>query len=125
MQIVKIKNTTRSDGPVIRAAACRSFLCQFKGLMFRRFLAADEGLLLVQKRDSRLDASIHMFFMRIDLAVIWIDSAGQVVDVRLAQRWHPAYLPAKPARYILETSKENLDVFRIGDYVQFTYENTA
>lgn len=123
MQIVKIKNTTRPDSRVIRAAACRSFLCQFKGLMFRRALAPDEGLLLVQKRDSRLDAGIHMFFMRIDLAVIWIDGARQVVDVRLAQRWHPAYLPVKPARYILETSVENLDVFRIGDYVQFTYEN--
>lgn len=93
--------------------------------MFRRFLERDEGLLLVQKRDSRLDAGIHMLFMRIDLAVIWIDSAGQVVDVHLAQRWHPAYLPVKPARFILETSVENLDVFRIGDYVQFSYENAV
>lgn len=93
--------------------------------MFRRSLAADEGLLLVQKRDSRLDASIHMFFMCIDLAVIWIDSSGQVVDTCLAKRWHPAYLPAKPASYILETSVKNLDVFQIGDYVRFTYENAS
>ena len=50
--------------------------------MFRRSLAVDEGLLLVQKRENRSESAIHMLFMFIDLTVVWINSAHQVVDVK-------------------------------------------
>jgi uncharacterized membrane protein (UPF0127 family) len=83
------------------------------------FLANCEGLLLVQQRDSRLEAAIHMFGMLMDLAVIWINTNMQVVDVRLAKRWHPLYIPKFPARYVLETTPERLQDFKIGDEIQF------
>lgn len=73
----------------------------------------------MQSRDSRLDSSIHMFAMWIDLAVIWITNAGEVVDVRLARRWRPAYFPRQAARYVLETSVAYIDDFHIGDKVSF------
>ena len=52
--------------------------------MFRSSLANDEGLLLVEARDSRLDTAIHMLFVPMDLAVIWINSKYSVVDTVLA-----------------------------------------
>jgi uncharacterized membrane protein (UPF0127 family) len=54
-----------------------------------------------------------------DLAVVWITDAGEVVDVRLARRWRPAYFPRRPARYVLEISPERLGDYQIGDKVQF------
>jgi uncharacterized membrane protein (UPF0127 family) len=60
-----------------------------------------------------------MLFVWIDLAVVWINTAQQVVDVRLARRWRPAYLPARPARYVLEISPEHLEDFCIGDQLHF------
>jgi uncharacterized membrane protein (UPF0127 family) len=54
-----------------------------------------------------------------DLAVAWINSAGEVVDVRLAKRWRPAYLPQRPARFVLEMAAAHLDDFHIGDKVRF------
>jgi uncharacterized membrane protein (UPF0127 family) len=87
--------------------------------MFRSKLEREEGLLLVEARDSRLDTSIHMLFVFMDLAVIWINSEYSVVDSVLARAWHPAYAPHQPARYILEIHPDRLDEFKIGDRVEF------
>lgn len=117
MQAVNIRNTAHPLKQPIIARYCTSFLCQLRGLTFRKSLPTEQGLLLVQKRDSLLDSSIHMMFVWIDLAVVWINSAGEVVDVRLARRWRPAYVPKRPARYILELNASRLDEFTIGDQV--------
>ena len=101
----------------LKAVYCDSFLCRFRGLMFRRNLSPEEGLLLVYNRDGRIDTSIHMLFMWIDLAVIWIDSSLKVVDTCHARRWRAAYLPNRPARYVLEANIERLDDFHVGDQV--------
>ena len=83
--------------------------------MFRRAIGAHEGLLMVQPRTDRMDAAIHMFFMRFDIAVIWADSELRVVDVQLARRWRPAYVPARAAKYVLEIHPDRLKDYSIGD----------
>jgi hypothetical protein len=88
-------------------------------LTFRREVKPEEGLLLVQQHDSRLDAAIHMLGVFTDLAITWINSSGEVVDVRLARRWRLVYVPNSPARYILETNLIRLQDFEIGDQVSF------
>lgn len=87
--------------------------------MFRARLSPDEGLLLVQKRDARLDSSIHMFFVPFDLNVVWINSAMRVVSKVLARAWRPAYLPEQPACYILEIHPERWDEYQVGERVEF------
>lgn len=89
--------------------------------MFRGRLAPDDGLLLVEGRDSRVDASIHMLFVPFDLAVFWISSANTVVDKVLAKSWWPAYFPNSAARYILELHPSRWDDYRIGEKVQFRH----
>lgn len=98
---------------------CDSFLCRLRGLMFRARLPIDEGLLLVEKRDSRLDTSIHMFFVPFDLAVIWINSEMTVVDKVIAKSWHPAYFPRSDAKYTLEIHPDRWADYEIGDRVEF------
>ena len=116
---VNLQNLTRPLVLPIQATYCTSFLCRLRGLTFRRRLPPDQGLLLVQSRDNRLDAAIHMMGVWINLAVIWINSAGEVVDVKLARRWRPFYIPRSPARYVLELAAERLGDFIIGDRIQF------
>ena len=118
MRRVTITNKTRLATVAIKAVYCDSFLCQLRGLMFRRSLGLQEGLLLVQKHDSKINAAIHMLFMWINLAVVWIDTAGKVVDVRLAQRWRLIYVPKSAARYILEMHADRIGDFEIGDQVE-------
>ena len=104
---------------MLRIKYCDTFLTQLRGFTFRSRLALDEGLLLVGTRDSRLDSSIHMFFVSFDLSVIWINSNMQVVDKVLARSWRPAYFSKQPAKYVLEVHTEKWDEFQIGDTVQF------
>ncbi len=87
--------------------------------MFRSSLPSDKGILLVEGRDSRLDTSIHMLFVFMDLAVIWINSEKVVVDTVLARSWRPAYMPSHPARYILEIHPSRLVEFSNGDHIEF------
>lgn len=87
--------------------------------MFRRHVNPNEGILLVSGHDSILDSTIHMFFCFTDLAVIWINTARQVVDVRLAKKWAPMYIPRRPARYVLEAHPSRLAEFHIGDQIDF------
>lgn len=104
----------------MRVQYCESFLCRLRGLTFRRNLARDEGLLLVQgRRDSRVDSSIHMLFVPFNLAVFWINTNMEVVDKAIAKSWKPAYFPSQPARFVLEIHPERWEDYQIGDAVEF------
>jgi len=116
---ISIENQTRRIKDGLRVKYCNTFLTQLRGFTFRSDLALDDGLVLVGKRDSRLDSSIHMFFVSFDLAVIWINSDMQVVDKILAKSWKPAYFSKMPARYVLEVHPDRWDEFQVGDRVQF------
>jgi uncharacterized membrane protein (UPF0127 family) len=119
MKYIKIVNQSHPPSKPILAKYCQSFLCQLRGLMFTKSLPENHGLLLVQNSDSRLNSSIHMMFMWMDLAVIWISSEYSVVDIVLARRWKMVYLPKKAAKYVLEIGVSNLRDFNIGDKVRF------
>jgi uncharacterized membrane protein (UPF0127 family) len=111
------KNRTVDAPPAIKY--CDTFLTQLRGLMFRPRLSRDEGLVLVGTRDSRLESSIHMFFVSFDLTVLWIDSNMKVVDKVLARSWRPMYFSKQPAKYVVEIHPERWGEFEVGDEVQF------
>jgi uncharacterized membrane protein (UPF0127 family) len=117
MQQVLVRNQTRPQVRPLSAGYCCSFFCRLRGLTFHPALGEGEGLLLVQQADSRLDAAIHMLGVWIDLAVVWINSARVVVDVRLAKRWRSVYIPRQPARFVLEIAPIRLQDFQIGDRI--------
>jgi hypothetical protein len=118
---VNIINQANQESKPILAEYCQSFFCQLRGLMFRKSLPENYGLLLVQKTESKINASIHMMFMWMDLAVIWINNDNVVVDLVRARRWKLAYVPKAAARYVLETSESHLADYRIGDKVQLVF----
>ena len=110
------------DNPAVspvRARYCNTFLSKLRGFTFRRRLEPDEGLVLVEKRDSRAATAIHMLFVWTDLAIAWIDSTNTVVDTVLAKSWRPFYTPSKPARYVLEVHPDRMADFPVGQKVQF------
>ena len=116
---INVLNLTKPINYPAHIGYCDSFLCRLRGLMFRSRLALDEGLLLVEKRDSRLDTSIHMFFVPFDLAVFWINSEMTIVDKIIAKSWRPAYIPKADAKYTLEMHPGRWSDYEIGDKVEF------
>jgi uncharacterized membrane protein (UPF0127 family) len=114
-----VENTNRKTGTPARIKYCDTFLTQLRGFTFHPRLSRDEGLILVGRRDSRLDSSIHMLFVAFDLAVFWINSDMQIVDKVLAKSWRPAYFSKKPAKYVLELHPERWEEYEIRETVQF------
>jgi uncharacterized membrane protein (UPF0127 family) len=119
MRRLEIYNETHPLFEPLQAGYCDSFLDRLKGLMFRTQLSPNEGIVLVEKSESRLNSAIHMFFMKFDISTIWVNTKGIVVDVKLARKWRPYYSPAVPARYTIETRPEYLSYFKIGDQLAF------
>jgi uncharacterized membrane protein (UPF0127 family) len=119
MNKILIHNLNRPDVKPIQAGYAVSFWSRLRGLTFRRELPEGEGILLVESKDSRVDNSIHMLMVFMDLGVIWINNDCQVVDTVLAKSWRPAYFPKEPARYVLEVNPLRLKDYQSGDRVRF------
>ena len=123
MKIVKITNSTRATRP-LKVRYCSSFLSKFMGLMFAKNLAPESGIILVNASESKIDSSIHMFFMRFDITTLWLDKNLVVVDKVLAKKWHPAYISRKPAQYVVETNVNRYSDFSVGDVLILSDENS-
>lgn len=102
-----------------RAKWCNSFASKLRGFTFRRQLQPTDGLVLVEKTNSKLSTSIHMLFVFFDLGVIWVNDTGEVVDQLVAKPWRLSYVPAAPARYVIEAHPTVLQKVKIGDHVRF------
>ena len=102
-----------------RVKWCASFGPKLRGLMFRRALPADEGLVLAESRSGIAATSIHMFFVPFDIAAVWLDENFQVVHTVLAKSWRPYYAAPKPARYVLEGPPSLLTRVAVGETLHF------
>ena len=104
---------------VERARWCNGFASKLRGFLFRRALDDGEGLVLVEKRDSRMSTAIHMLFVFLDLGVVWVNGEGEVVDTVRARPWRLSYAPQAPARYVIEAHPDVLHEVAVGNHVRF------
>jgi uncharacterized protein len=102
-----------------RTRLCIGFWCHFKGLQLVPRLPEDEGLLFVTGFEGKAHTSIHMFFMRFPIAVVWLNAQGKVVDKAYAKPWRPAYAPRDPARYYVEANPSLLERVNVGDTLRW------
>ena len=92
--------------------------------MFTKEIAPDGGIIMDEKTATRMNSSIHMLFMNFEIAVIWLDQNLVVVDTVLAKPWALAYVPKKPARYVIELHPSRLGDFSNGDQVELAGEES-
>jgi len=109
-----IVNLSRSGEQIAKVRWCQSFLCRLRGLTFRRSLEQDEGLLLVERSESRSNTAIHMWMVLFPITAVWLDKDFHVVDMKLAKPWR-VYIPSEPAMYVLEGSAEMMQRLSLGD----------
>ena len=116
---LQIRNLTHPLPQPLTVRSCDDFRCRFLGLMGRRDLPRENGLLFRWSRAGRVDTAIHMLFMRFPIAVIWLDTTGRVVDLRHARPWLNFLIPRAPAQYVLELHTERLIDFSLGDQIEW------
>ena len=99
----------------IQIKFCESVISRLKGLMFSKQILLDQGVILVENKESRINTSIHMMFMNFNLTVLWLDKELIIVDKVLAKRWVPIYMPKFRAKYVVELHSNQFSNFSIGD----------
>ena len=118
MKKVKVRNSS-PPFTVVNVKYCDTFLSRFLGLMFSRKLEHNSGVILVDKKETKKNASIHMMFMNFDITVLWLDNEKVIVDKVLARKWAPIYVPKKPSKYVIELHHSMFSVYSIGDKLVF------
>lgn len=111
VQLSKIDKTEQ----IIHVKYCDTFWLKFMGLMFSKDLQPEVGLIIVENTESRLNTSIHMFFMNYDITVLWLDKDLVIVDKALAKKWKPYYASKKPAQYVVELHASRFSDFAEGE----------
>lgn len=114
---VLLLNETKPFTKKLYVTVCDGFFTKFRGLMFRKTLDHEEGILLTETSDSVINSSIHMIFMNFNIAVIWLNSSLVVVDKTIARKGFRFYFPQKPSMYTLEIHPDRIEDFNIGDKV--------
>jgi uncharacterized membrane protein (UPF0127 family) len=117
------ENETQDLTLVERVRRADSFFLRLRGLTFRRRLPDGEGLWLIGRTASRVEAAIHMLFVFFPLGVLWLDHENRVVDKVVAHPFRPFYAPRFPAIGVLECRPEVLEKVRVGDQIRlFEFE---
>jgi uncharacterized membrane protein (UPF0127 family) len=114
MKLVKIVNSNKSNLS-FHAKYCKSFFDKLMGLMFKKFINPDYGIILAETVESKLNSAIHMLFMNFDITVLWLNKDWVIVDKTVAKKWHLVYAPSKPAQYTIELHSTRYNDFSIGD----------
>ena len=106
-----------------RVICCTSSKSRRAGLLGKKRLSEEEGVLLVMPEGRRggagLTTSIHMMGMRFSVAAAWLDGYGSVVHSVLARRWRPYYASPRPASLVLELHPEHLASLQPGVIVNW------
>lgn len=108
-KIIKINNQN------FNLETAKTVFQKSRGLMFRKSLCQNCGMLFTFDQPG-----IYPFWMKntlIPLDIIWLDSAGIVVDIKTGQPQNTDPLTnSSPAKYVLETNL-NATGLKIGDQI--------
>ena len=109
----------RAGEKLCRVRVADSFISRLKGLMFKKGLPPDEGLLIRYASWSR-SRGVHGFFMRFPIDLIFIDGNKKVVEKAKLHPWR-LYTPVSNCSWVLELnegfSKEKK--LKVGDQLTF------
>ena len=115
---IQIKNQTRNSILAARGELARSFWARGRGLMGRASLPDSYALIILP------ESSIHTFFMRVPIDVLFVDRDDKVIGLRAAMPpsrpfagvapWRGRYVIEMPAGVIASTGTA------LGDQLQLT-----
>lgn len=112
----RIFNKTKGTYIVQNASVAKTFFQRFLGLMFRKSIAKEEALIFPNVN------SIHMFFMRFPIDVLYLDKANKVLKIKhsLMPWCMSSCIRAKitielPAQKVTETNTEAGDILEFSE----------
>lgn len=115
LKTLYIKNSNEKIGKIRLA---NTFITRFRGLMLKEKCEYPLLFEIPQKISAKERSSIHSFFMRFDIILVFIDENDTVFEIANLKPWR-YYVPIKSAKYIVEFEKNRFHgELRIGDEVE-------
>jgi len=114
---VRVRNKTKGTLVCKRCFLARTWLQRLVGLMGRKSLGRDEGLLL-----TKAAGGVHTCFMRFAIDVAYLDERGQVIAVKENMKpWRIWVVRDKNALMALELPAGRLKetATEVGDLLEF------
>ncbi len=103
---------------IVKLKVATTFFSRFLGLMGRRSLPSDEAILFPKCN------SIHTFFMRFPIDVVFLSAEGDVVSAVKSLRPWRVTLPAKRVKHTLELAPGSIDRLNIATGQKLSWETT-
>ncbi len=111
----------RGDLRICRAGEASNFFGRARGLMFKGGLKRGEGL-LIEFSSLLKSRSVHTFFMRFTIDLIFVDADMSVVDLKTLAPWK-IYSTKSDCRWVLEVNEGTIKRkgIEIGDLAEFRF----
>ncbi len=116
LRLITVVNTTRNNTLAERCELANTFASRFRGLMGRAALEPGQALLIYP------ESSIHMFFMRFPIDVLFLDNDDRVVALREAMLPNRSFASKWGARSTLELPAHIISATgtQVGDQLALT-----
>ena len=97
-----------------------SFLSRARGLMLASKKKVKNGICIAlpAKTDTRFKASVTMLFCFHPMEIMFVNSAGQIVEKTILRPWKINYTPAKACKYIIEAEVGAFAELEMGHHVK-------
>lgn len=110
----------------IKAEIADTGFRKLRGLMFRR--SFNDALLFRLGKETRLEASIHSFFVFFSFDVLWLDKSMKVIDLRgKVIPFTFILVPRKKCSYILELPEGYINKYgiKLGEKIELGKVKTS
>jgi len=111
-----IKNITKNKVIIKEQRIADTIFSRGLGLMFSRKADFNYGLVFDLERETRIGASIHMYFVFFPINIVFLDSKKKIVDIKLGLKPFRTVTPKAKCRYVIEfPTKYGSKMYSIGN----------
>ena len=115
---LKSMTLIKSNEEIGKIRIANTFFSRLMGLMFKKNARVPLLFEIPERINKKERSSIHSFFMRFEIVLVFIDKSNAVYEISELKPWN-CYVPKKPAKYIVEFDRREFnDCLKIGDEIE-------
>ena len=108
----------KSNEEIANIRIANTFFSRLMGLCFKKNAKVPMLFEIPEKINKKERSSIHSFFMRFEIVLVFVDKSNRVYEIANLKPWN-WHIPKKPAKYIVEFDKREYDdCLKIGDEIE-------
>ena len=115
---LKLVTLRKSNKEIAKIRIANTFFSRLMGLMFKKNAKVPLLFEIPERINKKERSSIHSFFMRFEIVLVFIDKDNVVYEIAELKPWN-WHIPKKPAKYILEFDKREFNsCLKIGEEIE-------